>query len=291
MRGVDAHAAFGKLANETRVDILRAVAAAGRDADAVASVPPVPFAELRRAVGMTDSGKFNYHLTQLTGTFLRKTDDGYTFTYAGERVVRTILSGAYGEHVELDPVSVDAACPSCGAAALALHAEPVEFVVRCGDCERSFARHPLSPGVVADRDPEDVPRVVADRLHAAMHATVADTCDECGGGLDGTVREAELPGDPHLYVATCRECWAPYRLPLALWVFEHPATVSFFWERDVDVLDAPFWELLAYLADGTWHAKRADGDPAYRVTLRDDGDELAFSLDDDLAVTNVARSP
>lgn len=290
MRGVDAHVAFGKLANETRVDILRAVAAAGRDADDVASVPPVPFAELRRAVGMTDSGKFNYHLTQLTDTFLRKTEDGYTFTYAGERVVRTILSGAYGERVEFDPVSVDAACPSCGAESLALHAEPVEFVVRCGDCEQSFARHPLSPSVVSNRDPEDVPGVVADRLHAAMHATVAGTCDVCGGVLDGTVTEAPLPGDPHLYVATCRECWAPYRLPLALWVFEHPATVSFFWERGVDVLGAPFWELLGYLADGTWRAEATDGDPTYRVHLRDDGDELAFTLDDDLAVTSVERS-
>lgn len=289
MEGTDAAGAFWKLASEPRVDIIRAVADAARDTDAAETSRPVAFAELQRRVGIQDSGRFNYHLKQLTGTFLRKTDDGYAFTYAGERVARTVLSGAYGDEVEFDAVTLDGPCPSCGGP-LSLCAEPVEFVVRCGDCGQSAARHPSSPSMVAGRDPDAVVDVVAERLRAAMRAAVGGVCADCGGVLDGEVRSASVPGDPYLYVATCRECWAPYRLPLALWVFDHPATVSFFWARGVDVTALPFWELLAHLADGRWRVAPLSGDRAYEVTVREGGDELRFELDDDLAVEAVERT-
>lgn len=288
MEDLDAHDAFGKLASEARVDILRAVAAANREADADGT-RAVRFAELRRRAGLADPGRFNYHLGELAGTFLRKTGDGYAFTYAGERVVRTILSDAYNREVSLDPVSVDGTCPSCGAAALALRAERVELRVRCADCGQVVARTPVVPGVVADRESDEVAAAVAERLRAAMRSTVAGDCQDCGGVLDGDVEAAASVPGGRLYVATCEECWAPYRLPVALWVFDHPATVAFYWERGVDVRDLPFWELLGFVDDGRWRVDEPEGGPAYVVTVREDDRRLRFDLDDRLDVLDVRR--
>ncbi|WP_449404315.1 DUF7347 domain-containing protein [Halalkalicoccus subterraneus] len=45
------------------------------------------FADLRRRVGVEDSGRFRYHLKQLRGDFVEKANDGYRLTYAGEACV------------------------------------------------------------------------------------------------------------------------------------------------------------------------------------------------------------
>ena len=42
---------------------------------------PRTFSELREAVGMRDSGQFNYHLDKLLGTFVRVTEEGLRNCY------------------------------------------------------------------------------------------------------------------------------------------------------------------------------------------------------------------
>lgn len=71
------------LADETRIAILRELyAVTANDGGEGLS-----FSTLRRRVGVSDSGRFNYHLDQLTGQLVRKTDDRYTLTRVGERLV------------------------------------------------------------------------------------------------------------------------------------------------------------------------------------------------------------
>jgi len=60
--------AFSLVANETRMDVLKAL----WEADG-----PRSFSALRERVGVRDSGQFNYHLGKLVGHFVRKTADGY----------------------------------------------------------------------------------------------------------------------------------------------------------------------------------------------------------------------
>ncbi len=64
--------AFGRLADATRLDVLRALDAA-RDRS-------VSFSDLRGRVGVGDSGQFNYHLSRLRPHFVEKSDDGYRLT-------------------------------------------------------------------------------------------------------------------------------------------------------------------------------------------------------------------
>lgn len=96
--------ALEALGNEHRIAILQALAAAD---------DPLPFSELRRRVGVDDTGRFNYHLTELQDRFVRQSDGGYELGYAGERLV---LAGA-----GLDPETATAMestegaeCPVCG---------------------------------------------------------------------------------------------------------------------------------------------------------------------------------
>ncbi|QZP36466.1 DUF7347 domain-containing protein [Halobaculum magnesiiphilum] len=106
----DAADALSALASEHRIAILRELAAADG---------PLSFSTLRERVGMRDTGRFNYHLGELRGRFVRERDGGYVLGHAGERVV---LAAA-----DLDPEGAamladgrttegggDDACPVCG---------------------------------------------------------------------------------------------------------------------------------------------------------------------------------
>lgn len=68
--------AFAALGNETRIAILLALEGRG---DALS------YSELKRQVGVYDSGRFNYHLDRLLGHFVDGTSDGYRLRDVGRR--------------------------------------------------------------------------------------------------------------------------------------------------------------------------------------------------------------
>lgn len=88
------------LGNDIRIRILQVLADASE---------PLTFTELREAVGVRDTGKFNYHLTKLCEYFVRETTDGYELGHAGARVVTASHTAALDEAIE--PVEE---CPVCG---------------------------------------------------------------------------------------------------------------------------------------------------------------------------------
>lgn len=64
---------FSLLGNEDRLAILKAVIEADERGDA-----PVSFSTLRETVDTRDSGRFAYHLRELTGHLLIRSSDGYS---------------------------------------------------------------------------------------------------------------------------------------------------------------------------------------------------------------------
>lgn len=90
--------ALSVLGDETRMAILRELADA-EDA--------LPFSELRRRVGISDTGRFNYHLGKLCEYFVRDTDEGYELGHAGTRIVDA------ADDAPADP-ELETACPVCG---------------------------------------------------------------------------------------------------------------------------------------------------------------------------------
>src|SRR6056297_304040 len=98
---------FRLLADETRVDILRAVAIAQHDLDSAGAGPAeLAFSEIYDRVEVENTSKLSYHLGELAGTYLRKSEDGYSLSHAGERIARFILSGTYEQPESFGPESV-----------------------------------------------------------------------------------------------------------------------------------------------------------------------------------------
>lgn len=78
--------AFAVLGNKTRISILLALE--GSD-DALA------YSELKREVGVCDSGRFNYHLEKLLGHFVVETDDGYRLRDIGRRAAEAVVAETF----------------------------------------------------------------------------------------------------------------------------------------------------------------------------------------------------
>ena len=94
--------AFGALASEQRVAVLRALYRAERAGD-----PGRSFSALQSAADADSSAGFAYHLRQLTGEFVTETDGGYVLTPAGRAAAAFVVTGPFGED------GTDG-CPTCG---------------------------------------------------------------------------------------------------------------------------------------------------------------------------------
>ena len=110
--------AFTLLGSETRLAILLALWEADELFD---DGPPNPserqalsFSELRERVDYDTSSNFSYHLDQLLGSFVRKTDDGYELLPAGDNIVHAIVASAGFVDRTVPPMGVDHDCPRCG---------------------------------------------------------------------------------------------------------------------------------------------------------------------------------
>jgi len=100
---VDAEDAFSLLGESLRLDIIRVLWEAGRG-------NPVRFSNLYDHIDVSDSSRFNYHLQQLIPHYVRKSEEGYRLTEAGERIVRAVNAGTYTEYTEMEDFDVRGTC-------------------------------------------------------------------------------------------------------------------------------------------------------------------------------------
>lgn len=141
--------AFAALADGTRVAIRQVLC----EADGQTAT----FSELREAVGVADSGQFNYHLDRLAGHFLRRTADGYELALAGRHVVGSLLEGAYTKRGSIGQVPLDRPCPYCGGDRTVRY-EDEQVTIDCADCSLA-ADFGIPPGVFAGHDRGEFPTV------------------------------------------------------------------------------------------------------------------------------------
>lgn len=93
--------AFATLGNETRIEILQTLGATD---------DPLSLSELRKRVGMRDSGQFNYPLDQLAEHFVEDTHEGYALQRASERIIEAVLSGAVTDTPVIAPTLIGEPC-------------------------------------------------------------------------------------------------------------------------------------------------------------------------------------
>lgn len=218
--------AFANIGNETRLTILLALWEAY---DPQGDDEPVPFTDLRKRVGVRDSGQFHYHLDKLTGEFVAATDDGYSLTNAGHKIVRAIIAGIGLEDPAFEVRPENCQCPACGSPTLWEY-DDRQIVVHCPECEpeseasaprerapttdddhgRVFFRASFDPAGVINRPPEDV--LIAHKLDAMRRQELmqAGVCPECSG----VVQSSFVVCDSHEADRPCSHCGRRYEIEL-----------------------------------------------------------------------------
>jgi hypothetical protein len=304
--GGSPEAAFALLGDEVRMAILEALWEAydpGPDDD------PISFSRLRERVDVTPSSRFNYHLGELVGQFVRKTGDGYVLSEAGNRVVRAVMAGAITEESTFDRAELALACPLCGAPLEARHGEEL-LNVACTSCPGLMAGESLPTGTlvlqvfppagVVGRAPEEAVRAFLRYVYLRVASTIEGVCPECAGVVGGSVSVCEDhdAGDglcstcdsrhPAWPRRTCRNCKFSTIYPVWFRALSHPGVAAFCRRHGVDPGPALTWEAWAALAPVDVAVERTDP-LAVAVTVELDGEAVTATLDEEMAVVDVAE--
>ncbi|MFC6976569.1 ArsR/SmtB family transcription factor [Halomicroarcula sp. GCM10025709] len=286
---------FRLLADDTRVDILRALAVAQYERAQVGSgAAELGFSEIYDLVDVENTSKLSYHLGELTETYLRKSNDGYSLSHAGERIVRFILSGNYKQPESFGPETVDGVCVFCGEEALEAKLSHQFLRIDCTACEQQVTGQPITPAQVRTRDGESFVQSVKLRSAEDARQIRREMCPECGARLSAevvSVPETPLPDADSLVVtSSCEECLREYNSPLTYSVVYHPASIAFHWDRGVDVAARGLWEFHQYVYEGRWTSEQTASDPnEYEVVLRHSGDAVRLYLDSTATVVGTER--
>jgi hypothetical protein len=247
---------FSVLQNEVRLAVLRVLWAAEDD--------PVSYTELERR-STVDTNNFNYHVDQLVGHFVRRTEDGYELRQAGTAVLRVVIAGSMTDHVTLGPIEIAARCPYCGFAIEIQYADGL-FTARCTDCagvtreknspRGTILRYAFPPAGVVDRTPAELLEAAHVLYDAKITPMLNGVCPECAATVDHSLDvcdEHRLADDGvcetcngRFRVWTTHECCrCGYTRQFVPWfkLLSEPAVISFYYEQTDIVRPIPFNKL------------------------------------------------
>lgn len=279
---------FGLLADDTRIEILGQL---GETPDKTVS-----FSNLRERVGTADSGQFNYHLTQLQGSFVRKTDGGYTLTHAGQQVVGAIYAGTYTADATVDPVATGVECPVCESNLVAEYGDETTTIsCECGEPVEYF----FPPGAVDEFDTENLPAAFYRWRYLDFQRTLAGFCPVCSGRIDGELlldgdsrRATSLPADAAAETAhvefECKQCETSRRVLATSPVLVHPAVGGFLADHGIDVRTTPIWQIRDAIDRAV--ALRSTDPPRVEVRFTCEDETVMAVVTGDGSVDDVERA-
>lgn len=296
--------AFSVLGDETRLQILQTL---GEAED------PLAFLELFDRVEYDDTANFNYHLKQLNGHFVRKTDEGYVLQHAGRRVMGAILSGAVTDSPELERTPVDAPCFLCGGPMEVSYREE-RLSAYCTDCggtrneSSDTVRGPteaagdiigsvgLPSAGVHGRTPRELLRAAEIWSVAHGQATARGVCPRCSAPIDRTVRVCE---DHDAKDGCCETCGQRFAVTTAVsctnciisgesafssYLLGTTEVMAFLIDHGIDPIRPEAFHLSEY------EETVLSVDPfEARFTFTADDETLTLTVDDDLSVVAVKR--
>lgn len=271
-------AVFSLLSSDVRVGIVQALGEAGE---------PVSFSALREAVGVDDSGKFNYHLQKLVGSFVTRTDDGYSLTLAGSRVYGAILSGSYTADAVVEPFAFEGPCPMCGSDVLVAEYVDERAKLACPDCGAWRNEFSFPPATLDQFAREELPFAFDRWMRGTVGKVLQGFCTNCGGRVDGRLEATDDGSMPVRARFECERCGDRLDASAALPVLFDPTVVAFFADHGVDVFRDPSWR---YFGPGVDVDVAVTGtDPVTAsVAISIDGTELTATLDETVSLVNVS---
>lgn len=230
----ESEAIFSVLGDETRLEVLLELA--NRFEPDVTAME-VPFSELRRAVGVEDAGRFNYHLDKLQDTFVQKGEYGYRPTLAALEVASSIYAGRYAAEATDRTAETEYDCQECGQP-LTIYYEQEVLYLAC-EADHSPFSFPVPRGAAAGRSITELLDVALRRAATNLELARNGLCPRCWGhasvALSVETEEYPGPGDErHRADVTCERCWLDYHVSAVASVAHSPPAVAFWEDHEID---------------------------------------------------------
>jgi len=285
-------ARYAALTDETRIQILLTLA--DQYDEAWSSEWP-SFSELREQVGVEDTSRFSYHLSELQETFIQKVDGQYRPRVAALEIVSTIRAGSYdkaasdeGPGIARQETEYD--CPHCDRDLIAAY-QNHQLYIGCPDHGAAVA-YPSPPQVSKTRTLQEIIDSSL-RKHACDVRLLRDgVCPYCWGAASLSFPRQSVPesylhqGIPYA-TADCNACWVSYPIPLAHTILGHHALETLYAEYGLGPRDA---QIGPYDLAGVSEVSVSDGEsPAAQVTVKLDDEGLVFNLNENCTVLDSQR--
>ena len=292
-------AAFSRLANDTRVEILRALGGSGeRDPRQMPYKPfdtdepeGLSYAELRARADVADSGRFNYHLGQLVDHFIEKSGDTYRLSWLGVLAFRFVIAGVLHDQVTVDPFETDSLCGACETPLEACYPSEQLFFLQCPDCGSRPVGIDLPAHAVRNRSHEELLRVVDRRERGQISLLSDGICYWCAGRVEAAVHPSPAPREgvrrtQPTVTLLCQDCGG-VRFPTVGTVVATDPRVVAFLVNHADDCDRFVWEWPFTTAPDA--VTVAPTDPLrVRVDVEADDDaQLRVVVDDSGTITTV----
>lgn len=276
--------AFTLVGNEIRAEMLRVLADAGE----------LSFSDLRAQTDPDlDPAQLNYHLQQLVGPLVKKTDSGYQLHAAGYRVNRALQAVTFPQQ---DRRAVEAGfdCHHCQT--------PVEAVfdsgfitVQCSDCDYEYFTDIVEPSLEAVEDDRAAFAHISAYAQHKVLGYARGLCPLCGNAVETRMLlpdHVSLPKRRHRNMSvyrSCEHCVTGADLTVGMALLTDHGLRTFCAEHGVDVLSTPYWELEFAATDK--HVTVRSTDP-WEVALQVPfgADALELVVDGDLTVVERARA-
>lgn len=280
----DIEEVFELVANETRIDILRTLWNAQTAGD-----EHVSFSDLRERTGVRDGGRFNYHLGKLVPEFVRKRDEEYALTHAGEQLIGDAVSGTYtaADETTLSPTVVDDCFePGCDGNTRVRY-RGGKAVFDCDSCDRTADTVAAPPVLLDPERPQSPPEAASQFSLLTAERINRGFCHLCSGPVEASIARVHPEYEPVLdgvvdVIHECRTCGGERRSGARTTLIGHPAVVSLLHDAGIDYRSTPVWEQ-TWLTEAT--ERVVSEDPIrVRVATTIDGDDYTFRLDGSLDV-------
>lgn len=269
--------AFSILGHDLRLEILLALLADWQ----AAYTEPKSYAKLMDAVGERDSGKFNYHLDHLRGTYVRQVEEGYVPTASATALYRAVLAHRPTDRLEIESAAVDSSCPACDSTPI-LEYERGFVTVDCPDCEDWVGfTYPFPQRGVEARDVDELLQAVTRRARCDVTLARRGQCPACAGTTTVDLRVDALDDGEHWIEIDCDDCSLQLGMDLLSAVqTEQRVTVGL--ERIGVDLDEFDWQM------ETSEPQLASRDPLrLSVSVEGDAGTATVVTDESLRVTSV----
>jgi hypothetical protein len=159
------------------------------------------------AVGVEDSGKFNYHLGKLRGAYVQQVEDGYVPTAAATALYRAVVAHQPRQEADRTHFEVSSECPSCDAGLAGTH-ERGFLSVDCMSCDDWIGfSYPFPKNGFTNRSDDEVVRTAHRRCKHHLAIARSGQCPFCAATTTIRIQEnAIVEGDEPAVEITCDSC-------------------------------------------------------------------------------------